>query len=373
VTNKGLLSIGRMTSLVSLALHDCNSITNNGLASLSGLSNLSSLSLRGCKKITNNGLEALQNSTSLTSLNLHGCKRISDKGLEALTKLPMKALSLGLTRVKDEGMQYLAKLTQLTELHCTNEELTDEGICHLSNLTELNTLALRDCCAVSGDALLALLPSLPHLAHLNLYKNWEFGDDQLLSCCVHLLGLRSLDLRGTWVTDKGVKELTQLSNLHHLALAPHADLPPERLAVVSQVTQLTSLCLMAPDMGQGQTLLRAVNSMTGLRFLSLCGEVYGEDLSGHTPMPKEYLDGLCKMTQLAALDLSRRPLNYEALKRLLAHLPRLDRLIINGCPVSFGELCRLERKFPRVMVVKKTTLVDSTPELATLAGSLSIT
>jgi hypothetical protein len=46
-----------------------------------------------------------------------------------------------------------AKLTQLTELHCTNEELTDEGICHLSNLTELNTLALRDCCAVSGDAL----------------------------------------------------------------------------------------------------------------------------------------------------------------------------------------------------------------------------
>ena len=75
----------------------------------SGLSNLSSLSLRGCKKITNNGLEALQNSTSLTSLNLHGCKRISDKGLEALTKLPMKALSLGLTRVKDEGMQYLVR------------------------------------------------------------------------------------------------------------------------------------------------------------------------------------------------------------------------------------------------------------------------
>jgi hypothetical protein len=71
------------------------------------LRNLSSLSLRGCKKITNNGLEALESSTSLTSLNLHGCKRISDKGLEALTKLPMRALSLGLTRVKDEGMAYL--------------------------------------------------------------------------------------------------------------------------------------------------------------------------------------------------------------------------------------------------------------------------
>lgn len=96
----------------------------------------------------------MQGNTSITSLNLHGCKRISDKGLNALTHLPLRALSLGLTRVKDEGMAYLAKLTGLTELHCMNEEVTDEGIHHLSNLTDLNTLALRDCCEVSGDALL---------------------------------------------------------------------------------------------------------------------------------------------------------------------------------------------------------------------------
>jgi len=62
-----------------------------------------------------------QSNSSLTSLNLHGCKRISDKGLNAVSNLPLKALSLGLTRVKDEGMAYLARLTQLTELHCTNE------------------------------------------------------------------------------------------------------------------------------------------------------------------------------------------------------------------------------------------------------------
>lgn len=64
------------------------------------------------------------------------------------------------------------------------------------------------------------------------------------------------------------------------------------------------------------------------------------DLAAHTPMPKEYLDALCHMTQLAALDLSRRPLGYDALKRLLSHLPRLDRLTINGCPVSFNEVGR---------------------------------
>jgi hypothetical protein len=63
------------------------------------------------------------------------------------------------------------------------------------------------CCCVAAVApalhcscVQALLPSLPHLAHLNLYKNWEFGDEQLVKCCVHMLGLVSLDLRGTIVT-----------------------------------------------------------------------------------------------------------------------------------------------------------------------------
>lgn len=56
----------------------------------------------------------LQANSALTSLNLHGCKRISDKGLNAVSNLPLRALSLGLTRVKDEGMAYLARLTQVT-------------------------------------------------------------------------------------------------------------------------------------------------------------------------------------------------------------------------------------------------------------------
>jgi len=37
------------------------------------------------------------------------------------------------------------------------QELTDEGIQHLTSLTDLNTLALRDCSEVSGEALLVSL------------------------------------------------------------------------------------------------------------------------------------------------------------------------------------------------------------------------
>ncbi|KAF6253528.1 hypothetical protein COO60DRAFT_408782 [Scenedesmus sp. NREL 46B-D3] len=319
VTNRGLSSIGRMSSLQSLALHDCNSITNNGMTALGGLRHLSSLSLRGCRKITNNGLEVLQANSSLTSLNLHGCKRISDKGLSAVSNLPLKALSLGLTRVKDEGMAYLARLTQLTELHCTNEELTDEGIHHLSSLTDLNTLALRDCCEVSGDALLALLPSLPHLAHLNLYKNWEFGDEQLVKCCVHMLGLVSLDLRGTIVTDAGLAECTQLSNLRQLALKPHSSLADGSMLAVSRLTQLRSLALCLPS--YSRAVLEGVKRLSALRELDLSSDSFGADLACCEPLPSHVVSSLCAMTHLTSLDLSRRPLTERQLHELLKALP----------------------------------------------------
>eukprot|EP00878_Enallax_costatus_P003223 GHUV01003426.1.p1 GENE.GHUV01003426.1~~GHUV01003426.1.p1 ORF type:complete len:738 (+),score=210.60 GHUV01003426.1:346-2559(+) len=371
VTNKGLSSIGRMSSLQSLALHDCNSITNNGMQALSELRHLSSLSLRGCRKITNNGLEVLQANSALTSLNLHGCKRISDKGLNAVSNLPLRALSLGLTRVKDEGMAYLARLTQLTELHCTNEELTDEGIHHLSSLTDLNTLALRDCCEVSGDALLALLPSLPHLAHLNLYKNWEFGDEQLVKCCVHMLGIVSLDFRGTMVTDAGLGECTQLSNLRHLALKPHPNLADNNMLVVSRLTQLRSLALCLPSYNRQQ--LDGIKQLTALKDLDLSSDAFGVDLTCAEPLPSQVVTTLTSMTHLTSLDLSRRPLTERQLHEVLKRLPLLRMLTIHGVPISNEQVSRLERHHPDVNIYKRNSVLETMPELATLLGSLSVT
>jgi hypothetical protein len=121
VTNRGLVSIGHMCTLQQLALHDCNSITNNGLTCLAGLASLVSLSLRGCRKITNNGLEVLAALTGLSSLNLYGCSRISDLGVPLLEGLPLQALSLGGTRVRDEGVAHLVR-------HC--EAHSHLAFCH---------------------------------------------------------------------------------------------------------------------------------------------------------------------------------------------------------------------------------------------------
>ena len=179
VTNSGLEHIAQITSLTSLNLHECKNVTNNGLLALTSLRGLASLSLKGCGKLTNAGLEALQRHTLLTSLNLYGCMRIADKGLLALTQLHLVSLHLGNTRVKDEGLSYLAQITTLQELHFDTEELTDVGVAQLTSLTNLQSLALRDCGEVSGDSLSVLVPALPNLISLDLYKNITMDDSQV--------------------------------------------------------------------------------------------------------------------------------------------------------------------------------------------------
>jgi hypothetical protein len=167
VTNEGLACIAEIPTLTSLHLHDCNGVTNNGLLALTKLQSLSTLSLKGCRKLTNGAFEALQGHPALTELNLYGC-RLTDKGLMPLMSLNLVSLRLGHTRVRDEGLAYLAQITTLQELHFDQEELSDAGVAQLTSLTRLEFLALRDCGEVSGDSLSVLIPALPNLISLDL-------------------------------------------------------------------------------------------------------------------------------------------------------------------------------------------------------------
>lgn len=172
VSNAGLTELAKISSLTSLSLINCIRVTNVGVQSLSKLHNLSSLSLRGCRNLTSTGLEALKQNYALTSLNLYGCIRLTNTGLLALQNLRLVSLQLGNTRVRDEGLAYLAHITTLQELHFETESLTDAGITQLSSLTRLETLALRDCAAVSSESLSQLVPGLPNLISLDLCKNF---------------------------------------------------------------------------------------------------------------------------------------------------------------------------------------------------------
>lgn len=352
VTNRGLASIAKIATLTCLNLQDCNSVTNNGLASLNNLKSLTRLSLKGCRKLTNCGLEALQSATSLDSLSLFGCIRISDRGLVPLTKLNLQTLQLGLTRVKDEGMSYIAQMTTLKELSFSSEEMTELGLKQLSTLTQLHSLALCDCCEVSGEALSQLISQLPFLQSLDLYKNWEFDDSQLSKCLEYLSNVTFLDLRGTWVTEEGVSQLTKLSSLQKLCLAPQHEMWCDYLIVLSRLTQLTSLTINNCS-SISFHLMESLRHLTNLQELDLSDDSYSENLGAKEQISPVVFELFGSLSSLTSVDLSRRPIYEEHAAILAERLPKLRLLTVAGCPIIHSEVSAIQQRFPDLVINRK--------------------
>ena len=61
-----------------------------------------------------------------------------------LRPLPLAALSLGHTRIKDEGVGWLCGISSLTELHLHGEDVGEAGFASLAGLPGLASLALRN-------------------------------------------------------------------------------------------------------------------------------------------------------------------------------------------------------------------------------------
>jgi hypothetical protein len=145
----------------------------------------------------------LQKLPHLTRLNLYGCKRLSCAGMKELINLPLKALALGHTRIRCEGLKHISSLTQLTELHLVKEEVKLEGLLHLHALTQLEVLALRDMSLKNATVSQLLLNTpdkngMTNLRDLSLFRNTDVTQALLNGAVLDKLhGLTALDLRET--------------------------------------------------------------------------------------------------------------------------------------------------------------------------------
>ncbi|GFR52404.1 hypothetical protein Agub_g14974 [Astrephomene gubernaculifera] len=404
VSNRGLASVCRLTSLTRLTLRDCMSLTNRGLVPLSALTGLTCLSLRGCRKLTNQGLEALKGLRLLQHVSVHGVVRLSDKGLLPLTALPcLQTLELGQTRVRDEGLGYVARMRGLRALGLTREEVSDAGVRQLSALSGLTRLVMRDTVEVGGETLAALLPSLRELQILDLQRNWSFNNVQLARCLPALAAapaLTHLDLRSTWVCDDGVAALARLPALRRLALSPQHEQWSKYLPVLPQLQLLTCLVLRnLPHLPH--QLIEALAGIPELRELDLAQEPPpvtlplpvtaaaaaagaavdappgggggggggGDTASGwaataaavvaavaaREPVRPQAVAALSRLRSLRHLDLSRRNLHPDQALFLAQSLPELQRLVLLQCPLPPAAVARLWQQRPQLVVVAGAT------------------
>jgi len=130
----------------------------------------------------------------------------------------IRYLNAGLCDLTPKGLETVASLKNLEELHLDGILLSNGRLRLLNSLPKVSILSLVDCSLSSAD--LIALNQLSNLKVLDLHDNEKIKDEGVL----HLLknkALRTIVLRNTGITEKGVKSLK--SNLPNCQIKDSAN------------------------------------------------------------------------------------------------------------------------------------------------------
>jgi F-box/leucine-rich repeat protein 14 len=162
-------------SLEDLCLQDCQKLSDESLRHISaGLPNLDKINLSFCVSITDTGLKSLSKLTTLRDLNLRSCDNISDIGVGFLGENGLNLHSLDVSfcaNITDSGMKHIASgISSLRSLSLTTCSIGDDGLKRLSKaLSDLEVLNIGQCVAITDEGLLSLAEHSNRLRSLDLY------------------------------------------------------------------------------------------------------------------------------------------------------------------------------------------------------------
>ena len=215
ITDRGMQLLKNAPAIVELKLYYAEQVTDEGMSAVKGWKHLKRVNLRGTK-VTDTTLEHLSGIETLESIDI-GFAQVTDVGLDHLTTLPnLKALTVGGNKLTDVGLQALRHLPTLTYLDISGAQRTDSGLWSVS-LTEfgVETIAtLRELRELHMDGMpvsarsIEKLKVLTKLERIDLQGCRRLGDDAapLLAA---MPALRIVDLKGTALTEKGLAEFRQ--------------------------------------------------------------------------------------------------------------------------------------------------------------------
>ena len=168
VSDDGVMYLENSTSIRSLSL-DSRMVTDEGLGYLAKLKDMEELDLFGAR-ITDVGAKMLRHMPRLKTLELCG-GGITDVGVkhigDACAELTL--LNLGQNfRITDAAVPSLLRLEKLGSLNLQYSRITNEGVSQLSRLTNLTALALKGCNRVSHAAVEELRAKMPRLSEVGL-------------------------------------------------------------------------------------------------------------------------------------------------------------------------------------------------------------
>ncbi len=320
VTDVGLAELPRLEHLAILRLRFTN-VTNEGLKKLAGVPNLTELDLVATR-VTDAGLKQLAGLRKLSHLCLEG-EGITDAGLAALVPLKLTALDLIDTRVSDAGLKHVATFANLIQLLLNRTRVTNVGLSQLAGLRKLDTLGL------DGEQIdNTTLETLHGIGLLHALTRAEGKHQARPKSAEEVV---SLNLGGTRISDRGLKELSGFKNLISLDL---------------QFTAVTDVGLKELVHFKNLTMLQVKLRVTdeGLRHLAALEALTYLDLNGNQ-VSDAGLRHLAGLKNLATLSLNGTPVTDAGLKELTL-LPRLTSLSVANTKVTEAGAAEWQRVRP---------------------------
>lgn len=174
-----------------LNLQDCQKLTDASLRYISqGLDKIRMLNLSSCANISDSGMKSLARMSSLASLNLRSCDNISDIGVGYLAEGCVGLQNLDVSfceRVTDRALIHIASgLFSLRTLSMAACKITDEGISRISKtLLELQTLNIGQCGGITDLSLQMIGARLQQLRSIDLYGCNKVTKEQGVAILLH--------------------------------------------------------------------------------------------------------------------------------------------------------------------------------------------
>ena len=334
LTDAAMAEIARMPSLRILHVSR-DQLTDEGLRSLGKLTSLEGLDLYGNPGITDEGLSALRSLHSLRHLRLGAASRLTDRAMTHLAALPsLKTLRLDARPITDEGLRHLSASRSLERLDLHGQErITGRGVARLGNLRQLKALDISSAAFTEAD--LAAIAAMANLEHLVLPRR-TFTDAGVsrLAALKHLKYLWVNCSQDSPLTDAALAAISRMRELEELHIAG-AGFTNQGIALLRDLDRLSALHLVFWP-GLDNETLRLLAELPALRELSWgCSDHV--TLSGLS-----VLNHLVGLESLSAADVrqDRRGLDLSGLKNLksLKIIMRQQARTVRNEFVTVGEM-----------------------------------
>jgi hypothetical protein len=179
-------------------------------------------------RISDEGLLRLAPASQIENLNLLYAEQITDLGMNAIKHWrKLKRLNVRGTRIADDTLEIVSRVTGLEALDIANTNVTDNGLENLAALTSLKHLALGrirvDESTLGMLRLLSTLESLDLSGPRGAVRNQRGRisgplPDALISAIADLKGLRVLKLGHSEIDGTGLRKLAVLGKVEKLGL-----------------------------------------------------------------------------------------------------------------------------------------------------------